>query len=369
MDGRALDGPGLSPELGLLANCCRRCFLGIRAPDELPERANVDWHHVLALARFHRVQGLVFHSLNLVHSIVPEEVLTALGSDASTIAATNLQVAAECRGLREEFRAARISMLFLKGLTLGALAYGNPSLKAAVDVDLLIDPADLAAAAKLLLDRGYRLAIPNAPAEEASLQRWHSSSKESVWTKDRPALQIDLHTRTADNPTLVPNITVHSPSQTVDVGSGIQLPTFAQEELFAYLAVHGASSAWFRVKWIADFAALVQGSEASELEHLYRRSQQLGAGRAAGQALLLADALFGTLENAPVLRGELQSDPATQRLFRAALRLLIGERGEPTERLLGTLPIHWTQFLLLPGLAFKLGEFSRQAGAILQGRS
>ena len=77
------------------------------------------------------------------------------------------------------------------------------------------------------------------------------------------------------------------------VAKGIELPTLGKDELFAYLTVHGASSAWFRLKWITDLAALLHGESADEIERLYDRSQQLGAGRAAAQALILANRLYG----------------------------------------------------------------------------
>ena len=59
--------------------------------------------------------------------------------------------------------------------------------------------------------------------------------------------------------------------------------------------MHGASSLWFRLKWITDLAAILQPLSGSEIEHRYARSQELGAGRASGHALLLADTLYGTL--------------------------------------------------------------------------
>jgi hypothetical protein len=257
-----------------------------------------------------------------------------------------LRAAAECRDLSAAFNSAGLALLFLKGLPLGALAYETASLKSSIDVDLLIDPAELERVSVLLLSRGYRLANPRDPSK----------------------LQVDLHTRTADNSRLIRWIDVHSPRQIVDLGSGIQLATLADEQLFTYVAVHGASSAWFRLKWIADVAGFLNGRGADELEHLYRRSQELGAGRAAGQALLLADRLFATLSSVRAIRDELRSDTSTRRLYEAALRLLISGAGEPTERLFGTLPIHWTQFLLLPGSAYKLSELARQARrAMLRG--
>jgi hypothetical protein len=137
--------------------------------------------------------------------------------------------------------------------------------------------------------------------------------------------------------------------------------------LFAYLAVHGASSAWFRLKWISDFAALIQGLPADELTRLYRVSQDLGAGRTAGQALLLADILFNAMGAVTALREQIKSDPTTKWLSRAAFHLMTDDVREPTDRPLGTLTIHWTQLFLRPELTFKLGELARQIVGLVRG--
>jgi hypothetical protein len=348
----------ISSELRFLSECCRLSFAG-GYEASVSQAQQLDWAQVLRLARFHRVQGLVANALPMVPGGLPKEIAGEILNDAKAIAAAHLTSAAESQRLLTDFTAAGVPLLFIKGLTLGALAYRKPPLKSSIDIDLLIDPADLDRAARLLRSNGYALHIPNK-ADSDKLERWHRRSKESVWIKSAPVVQIDLHTRTADSPRLIPEINVRSPRQPVDMGSAIRLPTLANEELFAYLAVHGASSAWFRLKWIADFAGLISGRSPDELKQLYWRSQQLSAGRAAGQALLLADALFGTLRSASTLREELIHDSATHRLYLAALRLLSGEAREPTERPLGTMTMHWTQFLLLPGLNYKLSELSRQ---------
>jgi hypothetical protein len=248
-------------------------------------------------------------------------------------------------------------LLFLKGLTVAALAYRSPMLKMGWDIDVLIDPSDLQRAARLLSGCGFSLRLP---AELADLRSWHSTSKESVW-RHPDGIHVELHTRLADNEALIPSLNVHSPTQPVEVSARVTLHTLAADQLFAYLCVHGASSLWFRLKWISDLAGLIDGRSAHELEQLYARSQELGAGRAAGQALLLADRLFGTLGDSP-LRNRLTADVAVRRLAAAAFRQVAGraEPREPTAIPLGTWRIHWTQLLLLPGARFALGEVARQ---------
>lgn len=348
------------PEFPLLVSCCRWNFANADA-DQRPEiPPAIDWAKFVCLARLHRVQGLAWNALAPSSARIPDDARKALSTDARAVAATNLSTARECLILREGFDRAGVALLFLKGLTVGALAYRSPLLKMGWDIDLLIDPSDLETAAGLLRGGGYALRLP---ADPGRLQSWHRRSKESVWHRD-DRYYVELHTALADNQRLIPDLDVHSPTQMVDVTSGVALPTLEEDELFAYLAVHGASSAWFRLKWISDFAALVHGRTAADLEHLYRRSQELGAGRAAGQALLLADSLFETLEGAPDLRAKLDSDRSTRLLGGAAMRMMTEGERDPTERPLGTFAIHWTQFLLAPGLAYKFSELRRQAALV-----
>lgn len=116
---------------------------------------------------------------------------------------------------------------------------------------------------------------------------------------------------------------------------------------------------------ISDLAGLIHGLGEEQVAALYSRSQRLGAGRAAAQALLLVRDLFG-LGPGPSLEDELRSDPANRMLAHIALAHLEGWLGsrEPTGVPLGTIGIHASQLLLLPGMKFKIAELSRQLAAI-----
>jgi hypothetical protein len=353
------DCPAASPEFNLAVGCCRYAF-NRHDPAPVIVPARVDWLRFLELVSFHRVEGLAWQAASSAGLPVPDGVMDSLGQAASTIAASNLMATAECRRLRDLFAAADIPLLFLKGLTVGKLAYGKPSIKAAIDIDILIDGRRLDGAAGVLRQAGYTLLVPGKSRSDRSLVSWHRDWKESVWSNSDRSLQLDLHSACTDNRALLPGIDVHSPSQEVGIGGGLSLATLGRDELIAYLAVHGASSAWFRLKWISDFAALVHDRRADDVERLFARAQELGAGRAIGQALLVADMLFETLAGSSALRERLQRDPITRHLAHLAMRLLTRNPLEPTARLLGTLPIHYSQFLLLPGAGYKLSELFGQ---------
>lgn len=352
--------PAVSREFSLLVECCRWSFAGDNAETVHSAAGASDFARFVRLAAFHRVQGLAWHCLSSLGVKLPVDAAGALAADAERIAASNLRIAVECRRLLGAFGDRGIRLLFVKGLALGALVYPDPLLKMGWDIDILVAPPDLDAAADLLRGEDYELRMPRSAA---ALRHWHRHEKESLWRSARDGFHVELHTRLADNRRLIPGLGVDSPRQDIEVAPGIALPTLADDELFAYLCVHGASSAWFRLKWITDFAGLLHGRSGDEIERLYRRSQELGASRAAGQALLLSDALYATLGGSPGLRDELNASAANRWLYRAALRQLAGRTMpiEPTARPWGTTRIHLTQFLLHPGPGFKLSELTRQA--------
>lgn len=321
----------------------------------------VDWTLVGRIAGRHRVEGLVWNALRQAGVAVPAEAGDRLRAANARIARQNLVLTAESLRLAARLEKAGIRFLFVKGVALGALVYGSVGPKMGWDIDLLVPPAAVEAAAALLEDSGYRLDLPSGPRARERLALFHRHWKESVWTSADGTLTVELHTALSDHPALLPQVGPDSPVQSVEVAKGRFLPTLRTDELFAYLTVHGASSAWFRLKWIADVAALLAGSPPAEIERLYRRSQQLGAGRAPAQALLLCRRLFGT----PVpteLVTELRADRTNRWLLAIALRMLAG-RSLATELhhlRLGTLYIHLMQFGLQSGLRFKLDALGRQ---------
>ncbi|MBW0008393.1 MAG: nucleotidyltransferase family protein [Sphingomonas sp.] len=351
-----------SAEFRLAAECCRANFAGALPILVARPTPRFNWPLFLDVARYHRIEGLVWNALSQADFAFPNDIHDDLSKAASAIAARNVTAMAECVELRDAFARANVPLLFLKGIPLGAIAYVNPALKASVDIDLLIAPADLLLATKVLRDLKYQVSIPSS---DSVLARWHRRSKESVWVKDQGRIQIDLHTRAADNPSLIPWVGVHSPTHLVRVAPGLTLPTLDTAEQFAYLAVHGGTSTWFRLKWISDFAGFLSSKSPEEIGRLYRRSQELGAGRAADQGLLLADRLFGTLNGNGSLRDELLQDRLSRYLMTTSLALLWRTPSEPTERFLGTLPLHLNTFLLKPGLRYKLTELAGQGGRLL----
>jgi len=342
-------------ELQLVTDACRSIFAA-EAPIEPPTHS-LDWERLLILGRRHRVQAMLWEGLQSVRVLIPAGVSDRLRLDAEEVVRSNLRIAAESARLFQLFQSEGVDLLFLKGLALAALAYPDPYLKMGWDIDLLVSANDISDACGLLRNAGYSPIAPNS-ASDRELIKWHRTRKESVWASDNGQFHVDLHSRLSDNRRLLPGIGLQSPRQLARLGNGIELPTLGPEELFAYLCVHGSSSAWFRLKWPMDLAAILASKEGSDIQQLYDRSQLLGAGRTAAQALLLVSRLFG-VDVPSSLQAHLRDDGWNRWLTAVALKELTKD-AEPTERPLGTRMIHLSQLPMMPGLGFALSEACRQ---------
>jgi hypothetical protein len=348
-------------EFRLVAACCAwpPSTASDRVVRDWPEP--VDWTRLGRIAARHRVEGLVHGALTRSGRAVPSALSQALAAEALDIARTNLRFVAEAARLGKLLGEARIDFLFLKGVTLNILAYGTLGVKKSVDIDVAVEPAAYRQAIGALRTAGYRCVEPEGDRTDEEILRSVQATKHSAWR--RGASVVELHAQLVDSPLMLPSVGVRSPRQDVEVSPGIVLPTLAPEELFAYLCVHGATHAWSRLKWIADVGALVAEAGDAELERLYRRSVELGAGRSGGQALLLCADLLGR-RLPPALERELRADRALVYLARVALKAMTagGAEAELDDRILGTLELHLSHFRLIPGWGYKAAELRRKLG-------
>jgi hypothetical protein len=321
----------------------------------------VDWDHLYAVAARHRVEGLVHDGLLRAGVSVPEDVAGKLAALAPAIARQNLMQAAESARLDRLLAEAGIGHIFLKGLTLNVLAYATLGVKKSSDIDIAIEPQGYEAAIRLIRQAGYVCEDPGPDASMDEIMASTRRTKHSGWLKGN--LFVELHLSFVDSARSLPTVSVRSPGQSVQIAAGITLDTLAQEELFAYLCVHGATHAWSRIKWLADLNALLKDADAAEIERLYRRSLELGAGRATAQGLLLCADLLG-LALPAALERELRRDRWTRYMCRVAMQaMLYGNAStELNEGVLGTVRIHFAHLVMQRGIGYKLFELRRKFG-------
>lgn len=279
----------MTPALRLLVACCRW-------PDDVLRREAIraaastigDWNEVVALADRHRVEPIVAHGLESVGIAVP----AALAEAAATHRAETLRDVGESLRIAAALGGSGIAHRFLKGAALAVAAYGTPTLKRSWDIDLLVRPADAVAAAAVLATLGYAPVVPPRPLDSIEFRRWSHVSKEAELRSPRGAT-VELHWRVSDHPILLGGIDAASPSRHVPLLGSASVATLNDAQNIAYLAVHGTAHAWFRLKWIADFAALLASTPAETRATLIASARGEGVGHALDASLLLAGRLFG----------------------------------------------------------------------------
>lgn len=281
---------------GFLAAACRW-------PDDAARRDAIraaaqqvtDWEAVVTDGAQHRVMPLLASAVRAAGS-APEAVAKQVKARARSAAILAMTQTAELFRIGAAFSARGIDWITIKGPALAKLAYGDVGTKASHDVDLLIHPDARADAFAAMRALGYVSIDGQDRAEPGSLDH---VLKDSGWRHPDSKVVVELHTRLFINRALVPALGICSPRESVVLGGERALPTLARPELLVYLAVHGASTNWHRIKWIADFNALMRVSSNAQRDAARACAATMGAADVYDSALALAAALFGDSACAP----------------------------------------------------------------------
>jgi hypothetical protein len=172
-------------------------------------------------------------------------------------------------------------------------------------------------------------------------------------------VQIELHWRLFLNPYTMAEDSIMEASRVVPLTASEGLRTLGEEDLFAYLCMHGALHWWYRLKWLADVNALLASASEDGVARLVRAAEVRGAGRAAAQALVLCRRLLGT----PLpdrLMATIAKGATVRWLEATALRAMTAGQGElePREERFGTTRGSLSTFLFGRSWRYRLAELN-----------
>ncbi len=254
----------------------------------------LDWPRFLRVARRHQVIGLAYDGLKRVAPDLPREIIGEMDAQAGLMVRENLAIAHESLRLQRLFDDADLPVLFIKGAALAVLAFGNLGLRSAQDIDILVTRETLPHATALILNAGYRRFDPPPDISDTQLRLLMPLRKDLGFVHQTTGLRIELHWRLFLNQHAMAETSIMALSRVVPLVGTVGLRTLGDEDLFAYLCMHGALHWWNRLKWLADVNALLLSTPQDGVERLVVAAQARGVGRAAAQALLLCRRLLGT---------------------------------------------------------------------------
>lgn len=270
--------------------------------------ANIDWSAVLALASAWQVEATVFANLESDPSAPIGE---AMHSDMARLAkrarAFSLSRTLMLMDLVDSLARAGIPTIVLKGPAVAMAAYGDYSLRAFGDIDLLVRRNDLSAARDHLIARGY------APRYQPEMENTLIVGGHALEFFDGRT-PVELH------------VSLLSRHLNLDLGGEelwegatklrcgeSHMMVLSPEHLFVYLCAHAAKHEWASFRWICDIAQLTQRLSTAEAAKVIDLAERIHAKRIVALALRLVRETFGE-EISPFSREALVSDRDTARL-------------------------------------------------------
>lgn len=283
-----------------------------------------DWARFLALVRRHHLSIAAEQALRVADVEFPAE-LTGLATGAKRRA---LLLAGEAVRIVAMLTDAGIEVVPIKGPVLSQQIYGDPAMRQSVDIDLLVGWRDFRRAFDEMRGHGFRLLGNEPPWGDWRIETWRTLAKDVTLVDPSGRLCVELHHRLKSPSALLPGIGFEQATDTVQM-AGREFRTFEPRDLFVYLCVHGATSFWDRLKWLADIRAMVSGISLVELEQWHSHSESLGTERCTALALALCHRLWG--QELPVSVARLRDDaPWLADLEATSLRRLRSPERKPT---------------------------------------
>lgn len=279
----------IKPQRAANALCAFDLVCACLAPGEgsPPDAGAVDAGLLARVARRHQVSPLVAARLAHAGQPVPE----MLRRQADAARHRSIRQLGFTLELIDALEGAGIRVLPIKGVALSHQIFGSPLLRAAVDVDLLVQPQDVGAAWQALARAGLEQVNPPSLLEPARMSLFCRVSKDSLHRHPASGQILELHWRLADElaqPLMPPDDAL----ERLPLATGKTVRVLNKEALFLYLCIHGAAHGWARIKWLADVAALLHGAPDGG-KAMWAHAREGGGAIAAGSAIMLAQELLG----------------------------------------------------------------------------
>lgn len=217
----------------------------------------IDWDFLVREATDHGLLPLLHSHLNATcRDLVPRAVLPRLKEESLANSQCNLYLMRELIRTLDLLRANNIDALAFKGPVLGAMLYGDLTLRQAGDLDILIHKEDFCRAKGLLESAGYRMEPQLSKSQQSSHLRFHC---EIQFVHHEQVSVVDLHwglTPKAFPFSLnVDDLFARSVALTF---AGHTIQTFAREDLLFYLCMNGAKDNWNQLESVALVAELLR---------------------------------------------------------------------------------------------------------------
>ena len=263
------------------------------------------------------------------------------------------------------FFANRIPWLTFKGLPLARQLYPEPGWRLSHDIDLLVPPHVFAKARTLLTDDGFVVVNTQLPSEHWLERAMEGIAKDVALKQTRSRLLIELHrrlffsgTEEIRDPLLRNTFKLRFATSAKD----IPVPELSAG-MALYLALHGASARWFRLKWLIDLLPLLKMLDDEQKCALIDAAERVKGTVSVKAAFLLLGRVFEDVRLGPI--GEWLGEPGGKAIvearaadYLAALDNQDADSPKSNKRRFGALDLHYS---MMDGWRYRSAVLTRGA--------
>jgi hypothetical protein len=315
-------------------------------------RQGLDWAYLVQVAFRHGLRPLLYWHLNRLGSTgVPGAILESLREHFLRNARGNLFRTGELLRLLRLFEAHGLRVIPFKGPALAAQAYRSLALREFGDLDLLIQPRDLAAVRNLLVSVGYRPQWPLTDSQEAFDAELRA---ELVMVRENSPSLVEIHPRfTPRGFDILPDLDALWPRLRPVSVNGTPVRALVGEDLLQVLCVHGAKHLWNRLGWVCDVAELLRIHGTMDWSAVLAQARRFHGMRVLQLGLLLARDLLQAPVPEPLAR-QAEDDTGVQMLAATVYRGLFQAEDQAPRVLRDTLFRFYLRERIRDGLRYAL---------------
>lgn len=249
-------------------------------------RGSIDWDYLVAAARQHGLIPLLHRHLSAVQTDVPPVEFARIKQEAVENSQSVLYLVTQLRTVLHRFNEEHLPVLGFKGPILAQLAYGEISLRAAGDLDILIERREFNRARSILELLGFQMTPPLTGAQQTAHLGFHC---EIQFLRDNRFTVVDLHWSLTPRvfPFVLNTGELMARAQSVSV-AGVTLKTFGLEDLILFQSIHGAKHYWSRLEWISSLAEMIRSHSQIDWPALIERARVARGIRVLALGLYLA---------------------------------------------------------------------------------
>ena len=259
----------------------------------IPETFN--WELFVRLMERHQLTSYLFPVLSAHKNKIPADVYERIRKLNQRYLMQSLAHIEQTICLQQQFDRAHIPAVFLKGVVLSQIIYGDPTKKNSIDIDLLVSADQMADAIKLLNDQGYVLIYPKPRLTEKQKQINYKITHHYTFHHPGQSVFVELHWKLINPWQLLPWHFNQLKDRSIQVFlKEHPIRTLCMEDYLLYLPVHGAKHSWYNLSWLNDFRGLLAHTGHDMQHALYQKSQRMGLERCFLQGCRLSRILYHT---------------------------------------------------------------------------